>query len=90
MTQAYSYGIAFSKIDLQIDRRTHKVIAKSARIMPVWADVPPGTLVVVTGSNGLLEIAERDGSAARRLGLTRGTPVLFRAHARGGAGAGED
>jgi 5'-nucleotidase len=43
VTQAYSYGIAFSKIDLWIDRRTHKVIAKSARIMPVWADVPPGT-----------------------------------------------
>jgi len=43
VTQAYSYGIAFSKVDLQIDRRTHKVIAKSARIMPVWADVPPGT-----------------------------------------------
>ena len=42
VTQAYSYGIAFSKIDLQIDRRSHKVIAKSARIMPVWADVPPG------------------------------------------------
>jgi 5'-nucleotidase len=43
VTQAYSYGIAFSQIDLEIDRRTHDVIAKSARIIPVWADVPPGT-----------------------------------------------
>jgi 5'-nucleotidase len=43
VTQAYSYGIAFSQIDLQIDRRTHKVTTKSARIIPVWADVPPGT-----------------------------------------------
>jgi 5'-nucleotidase len=43
VTQAYSYGIAFSQIDLQIDRRTRDVIAKSARIVPVWADVPPGT-----------------------------------------------
>lgn len=44
-----------------------------------YADVPSGSLVAVTGSNGLLEIAERDGSAARRLGLARGAPVLFRA-----------
>jgi S-adenosyl-L-methionine hydrolase (adenosine-forming) len=58
-------------------------------VMRAYADVPPGTLVAVTGSNGLLEIAERDGSAARRLGLTRGTPVLFRAHARASTGAGE-
>ncbi len=43
VTQAYSYGIAFSQIDLQIDRRTHRVTTKSARILPVWADVPPGT-----------------------------------------------
>ena len=43
VTQAYSYGIAFSQIDLQIDRRTHDVIAKSGRIQPVWADVAPGT-----------------------------------------------
>jgi 5'-nucleotidase len=43
VTQAYSYGIAFSQIDLQIDRRTHEVTTKSARILPVWADVPPGT-----------------------------------------------
>jgi 5'-nucleotidase len=43
VTQAYSYGIAFSKVDLQIDRRTQKVNSKSARIIPVWADVPPGS-----------------------------------------------
>jgi 5'-nucleotidase len=43
VTQAYSYGIAFSQIDLQVDRRTRKVTTKSARIIPVWADVPPGT-----------------------------------------------
>jgi S-adenosylmethionine hydrolase len=54
-----------------------------------YADVAPGSLVAVTGSNGLLEIAERDGSAARRLGLRRGTPVLFRAHARGSTGVPE-
>jgi S-adenosylmethionine hydrolase len=59
-------------------------------VMRAYADVPSGTLVAVTGSNGLLEIAERDGSAARRLGITRGTPVLFRAHARGSTGASEE
>jgi S-adenosyl-L-methionine hydrolase (adenosine-forming) len=59
-------------------------------VMRAYADVPSGTLVAVTGSNGLLEIAERDGNAARRLGLTRGTPVLFRAHARGSTGDREE
>jgi len=43
VTEAYSYGIAFAQIDLQVDRRTRDVIAKSARIVPVWADAPPGT-----------------------------------------------
>ena len=43
VTSAYSYGIAFSQVDLQIDRSTHRVMAKSARIIPVWADVAPGT-----------------------------------------------
>jgi S-adenosylmethionine hydrolase len=47
-------------------------------IARIYADVTPGSIVAVTGSNGLVEIAERDGSAARRLGLERGSPVLLR------------
>jgi 5'-nucleotidase len=43
VTQAYSYGIAFAQIDLQIDPGTRDVIAKSARIIPTWNDSSPGT-----------------------------------------------
>ena len=43
-----------------------------------YGDVDPGTVLALVGSSGLIEIAERDGNAARRLGLTRGTAVLVR------------
>jgi 5'-nucleotidase len=42
VTQAYSYGVALAQIDLRIDPVTSDVVAKSARILPVWADVAPG------------------------------------------------
>ena len=44
----------------------------------VYADVAPGNPVALTGSNGLIEIAVRDGSAAHSLGLRRGAPVVLR------------
>ena len=44
-----------------------------------YGDVASGALVAVIGSNGLAEISERDGSAARRLGLVRGSRVVWRA-----------
>ena len=40
-----------------------------------YADVAPGALVALVGSNGLVEIARRDGSAAAELGLARGSAV---------------
>jgi 5'-nucleotidase len=42
VTQAYSYGVAFARIDLQIDPVTRDVVSKSARIIPTWADTAPG------------------------------------------------
>jgi 5'-nucleotidase len=42
VTQAYAYGVALAQIDLRIDPVTRDVVAKSARIVPVWADSPPG------------------------------------------------
>jgi len=42
VTQAYSYGVAFAQIDLQIDPVSRDVVAKSARIVPAWADTAPG------------------------------------------------
>ena len=43
-----------------------------------YADVEPGAPLALTGSNGLVEIAVRDGSAAERLGLARGASVILR------------
>jgi 5'-nucleotidase len=42
VTQAYAFGVAYADITLQIDTRTHEVTAKSARIIPTWADAGPG------------------------------------------------
>lgn len=43
VTQAYSYGVAYAKIELEIDPRTRDVVAKSARIVATWADQAPGS-----------------------------------------------
>jgi S-adenosyl-L-methionine hydrolase (adenosine-forming) len=55
-------------------------IAVGDRRLPIvrsYVDVPAGTVTAVCGSSGLIEIAERDGHAARSLGLTRGAPVVY-------------
>jgi len=43
-----------------------------------YADVSSGDPVALVGSTGLIEIAVRDGSAAERLGLRRGSGVVYR------------
>jgi len=43
-----------------------------------FGEVPEGALVAYWGSTGRLEIAERNGSATRRLGLGRGDAVVIR------------
>ncbi|HEU5171525.1 MAG TPA: SAM-dependent chlorinase/fluorinase [Gemmatimonadales bacterium] len=43
-----------------------------------FGDVAPGALVALAGSDGALEIAVRDGSAAARLGVGIGAPVAAR------------
>lgn len=40
-----------------------------------YADVPLGSPLCLENSQGLLEIAERQGDLARRIGVRRGTPV---------------
>lgn len=40
-----------------------------------WGEVSPGSLLAYRGSSGLLEVAARDDSAARRLGIGVGAPV---------------
>ena len=58
------------------------VIEAAGKTLPLrrtYADVALGTALAIVGSSGLIEIAVRDGSAARLLNITRGTPVVFRA-----------
>ena len=43
-----------------------------------FSDVASGALIAYVGSGGNLEIARRDGSAARKLGAERGTIVRLR------------
>ena len=51
------------------------------RVLPIvrtYSDAAVGDVVALVGSSGFVEIAQRDGSAARALELTRGTPVTLR------------
>ncbi len=55
--------------------------AESLAIGPLrttFGDVPPGNLIAYIGSGGQVEIAVRDGSAARRLGVGVGGRVKAR------------
>jgi S-adenosylmethionine hydrolase len=55
--------------------------AESLTIGPIrstFGDVPPGSLLAYIGSGGKVEIAVRDGSAGRRLGLGIGGRVRAR------------
>jgi S-adenosylmethionine hydrolase len=58
---------------------------REGRFEPVlgrtFSDVDPGALIAYIGSGGQLEIARRDGSAARRVGADRGTTVRVRSSA---------
>jgi S-adenosylmethionine hydrolase len=56
----------------------------SGRTLPLqrtYGQVAPGSPVALVGSSGLIELAVRDGSAARTLNLARGSAVVFRASA---------
>jgi S-adenosylmethionine hydrolase len=53
--------------DLRVPRATH------------YAAVPPGTLLALIGSAGLLEISARDASAAAITGAQRGMRVVIEA-----------
>lgn len=54
-----------------------RVAGRAVPIRRVYADVAPGEAVALAGSNGLLEVAVRDGSAAAQLGLGRGAQVVL-------------
>jgi len=56
-----------------------EVNGRSMPIVRTYADARPGDVIALTGSSGFIEVAERDGNAARSLGLERGTPIVLRA-----------
>lgn len=47
-------------------------------LVGTYGDRPPGTIVALEGSFGLVEVAEVNGDAARRLGAGPGAAVTFR------------
>jgi len=49
----------------------------SLSLRRAYADAAPGEPLALVGSSGLVEIAVRDGSAAERLGLRRGSSVVL-------------
>lgn len=69
VTQAYAYGVALAQIELSIDPGTRDVVAKSARIVPVWADASPGQ-PGDAGARRLTEAAQKlvAGRTARVVG----------------------
>lgn len=55
-----------------------EVVGLVLPLVRTYGDVTPGEVVALVGSSGLVEIAERNGNAARRLKLQRGVPVVLR------------
>jgi len=43
VTQAYMYSKGYADVDLTINRASGDIVEKSARIIPAYADQPPGT-----------------------------------------------
>jgi S-adenosyl-L-methionine hydrolase (adenosine-forming) len=61
--------------------RRPALLEVAGAVLPVrrtYSEVEPGSPLALVGSTGLIEVAVRDGSAARLLGLDRGSVVLLR------------
>lgn len=54
-----------------------EVAGRTLPLVRTYAEVPRGTAVALVGSNGLLEVAVRDGSAVQELRLGRGVTVVW-------------
>lgn len=51
----------------------------SLSLRRTYGEAPVGAPIAIVGSSGLIELAVRDGNAARVLRLTRGSAVVYRA-----------
>jgi S-adenosyl-L-methionine hydrolase (adenosine-forming) len=72
------FGNLITNIDANLAAGAARVVilGSSCRLLRTYADVEPGALVAVIGSQNLLEIAIRDGSAADTLHARRGELVV--------------
>jgi S-adenosylmethionine hydrolase len=65
------------RVDVRVGRRSIR-----AMVRRTYGEAARGALIIVSGSDDLAEIAVREGSAARRLGVSPGTPVVIRESGR--------
>jgi S-adenosylmethionine hydrolase len=78
-----SLDAAFGQVQEQVRFDADEVVvAVAGRDIPcvrrTYAEVEPGKVLALVGSSGYLEIAVREGSAARRLGISPGDEVELR------------
>lgn len=73
------FGNAITNIPGPREGHTLWVGALGLPLHTTYAEVQRGEPIALTGSSGCIEVAIREGSAARRLGLTRGSSVILRA-----------
>jgi S-adenosylmethionine hydrolase len=76
------FGNATTNVPRESLRSIHKLTVKVGRrqlgrFKRTYIDVAPGCALALFGSSGLLEIAVRDGSAAKQLGLRVGDRVTL-------------
>ena len=78
VVQDYSYGMAFGDLTLKLDRASGRVLAKSARVLPAWADAGTGLRPDAAVAQLTQRCDEGRGSARgagvahTRMALTRG------------------
>ena len=56
---------------------TLEIAGRTIVVRRTYADVPAGEVIALVGSIGFVEVAVRDGNAARVLQVARGAPVLL-------------
>jgi S-adenosylmethionine hydrolase len=68
--------------DQLIGRSVVELAGREIPVVRTYADVAPGEALALVGSGGRLEIAVRNGHAARVLGLARGSRVILSAESK--------
>ena len=71
----------FGNVITNLVGRRDMLVEVNGREIPIvrtYSDVESGSLLALVGSNGLIEIAVRDGNAATELQLARGDRILTR------------